>query len=127
MITKIGYNVINKKNSVSYVKGYKYSDMSFKDVIKKFEDSDLSIKSLLVEGESEYPEVNGVYSFEGLYNLMNDYDDDIKLVQFYDDVFKVKVRVYNSDNSIMLWFDNVKDLPETEIEDLLNEKKMGSR
>ena len=106
----------------TFVKKYNYQgDLDLFAISRMIEESKCPVEFIDVYSNDEIG--NGRYTFDNFYSDVNEIYSDV--VSFEMPSISTSISIRQDNNELFLYFWNVDQMPETEITDLISEKKMN--
>lgn len=127
MFTKVedvDYGAIKGTKLRDLGKKYTYSeDVNIFTIANMLEESAYKVSDIDISVDDDYAFGSGTYDFKTFYDIY-DKITSVKSVSFDIESINTMVIVYPDDRELYLFFNRVPSMPEIEITDIINEKKM---
>ena len=120
-VNEFSFPLNEKTGTEMFCKKYSYSpEYGANDIVRMMDES--IIDRIVVAVDDEYPYGAGEYSVNGFLNIYNEIFP-LDTVYIYGRGLGCEISIYDKKHLISLFFENAKEMPTTEITDIIQGKK----
>lgn len=106
-----------------FVKKYSYSsELGANDIVQMIADSNHTIDRILLFVDDEYSYGSGTYDVEGFLEAYKEAYASVDRVHIFGDDLGCDITISDKEHIVSLLFKNVKEMPATELSDIIQEK-----
>ena len=120
-VNEFSFPLNEKTGTEMFCKKYSYSpEYGANDIVRMMDES--IIDRIVVEVDDEYPYGSGTYDVEGFLEAYKEAYASVDRVHIFGDDSGCDITISDKEHIVALLFKNVKEMPVTEITDLIQEK-----
>ena len=122
-VNEFSFPLDEKTGTEMFCKKYSYSsELGANDIVQMIADSNHTIDRILLFVDDEYSYGSGTYDVEGFLEAYKKAYASVDRVHIFGDDLGCDITISDKEHIVSLLFKNVKEMPATELSDIIQEK-----
>ena len=122
-VNEFSFPLDRKTGTEMFCKKYSYSpEYGANDIVQMIADSNHTIDRILLFVDDEYSYGSGTYDVEGFLEAYKKAYASVDRVHIFGDDLGCDITISDKEHIVSLLFKNVKEMPATELSDIIQEK-----